>query len=115
MSPDFEEKLYAFDAAERKGGQVFTAITIPIGGYETPRSSCANHKSNVAVVGSIENNPELCNDVTLLSSCASDNKKSLYATKIFICKRARLKINNKTRWSSVFLMLASFHKAYMRG
>ncbi|CAF1132277.1 unnamed protein product, partial [Brachionus calyciflorus] len=49
-----------------------------------------------------------------LSSYAAKNKNSINTCKFFIKKKARLRIENTTRWSSSFLILESFQKAILR-
>jgi hypothetical protein len=51
----------------------------------------------------------------MLSGCASSIRKSNNQSKIFEQKQSRLRCESDTRWSSSFLMLRSFQKAYYAG
>ena len=48
-----------------------------------------------------------------LSKHATKVRKSLSLVKIHLEKRVRLQLDNQTRWSSSYMMLLSFHKAYL--
>ncbi|CAF0789124.1 unnamed protein product [Brachionus calyciflorus] len=76
--------------------------------------SCACHKNNIAVRLAIKNCKVFSNILSSLSSYAAKNKNSINTCKFFIKKKARLRIENTTRWSSSFLMLESFQKAILR-
>lgn len=49
-----------------------------------------------------------------LSKYSAKQKKSIARVKVAIKKKARLRIDNKTRWSSEYLLLDSHHKGYER-
>ena len=51
----------------------------------------------------------------MLSKYSASHKNSINRMQMSIKKKARLRIANKTRWSSEFLVLISHHKAYKRG
>ncbi|CAF1142087.1 unnamed protein product [Brachionus calyciflorus] len=59
----------------------------------------------------IEKSQQLSKFLRKLSAYAAKHKNSINSSKFFIQKKARLKMENKTRWSSSFMMLDSFHKA----
>lgn len=42
-------------------------------------------------------------------------KKFIESVKICLRKKARLRLNNKARWSSDYLLLKSHHKGYVKG
>ena len=48
-----------------------------------------------------------------LSSYAAKQKNSISRVKLSIKSKARLRIENKTRWSSEFMVLEAFHKGYL--
>jgi len=53
--------------------------------------------------------------VAKLSKFAAKHKNTLSSVKLCVAKKVRFRINNETRWSSVFLLLDCIHKAYIRG
>ncbi|CAF1149830.1 unnamed protein product [Brachionus calyciflorus] len=59
----------------------------------------------------IEKSQQLSKLLRKLSAYAAKHKNSINSSKFFIQKKARLKMENKTRWSSSFMILDSFHKA----
>ena len=52
--------------------------------------------------------------LNLLSSYSAKHKNSISRVKLSIKRKARLRIENKTRWSSSYLVLESHHKGYLR-
>ena len=60
----------------------------------------------------IKNDKFLPRVIRRLSAYAAKQRNSLKYVKLSIEKKARLRINNETRWSSTFLLLDSFHKGY---
>ena len=78
------------------------------------RFSCSCHKCNIAVRWAIKKCPPLVKILAKLSKYAGTVKNSINLYKMHISKKARLRIENDTRWSSSFLMLEAFQKAYLR-
>jgi hypothetical protein len=110
---DFNELTeYNFEGGER--GEPIYELSIQLGTDNISRYSCACHKNNIAVRMAINNCTPFVKILSKLSRFASNYKKSINLVKISIKNKARLRIENKTRWSSTFLMLESFHKAYLR-
>lgn len=89
-------------------------LSINLGTDEIPRYSCACHKNNIAVRIAIKKHNHISRVLVKLSKYAAKHKNSINLVKLSIKKKARLRIENKTRWSSSYLMLESFHRAYLR-
>jgi len=87
-------------------------FSIKLGTNIIPRFSCASHKNNIAVRLAIRKSPSLTKTLLALSSYASSVRVSILKSPIFIKKKVRLQVENKTLWSSSFLMLESFYRAY---
>ena len=84
-------------------------LSLEIVSNEIPKISCAFHKNNIAFRMAIETII-----IKKLSKYASKHKNSINQSKFYMEKKARLRIENKTSWSSSFLMLDSFHTALKR-
>ncbi|CAF1029887.1 unnamed protein product, partial [Brachionus calyciflorus] len=109
-----QEEIYEFtelDELNLYTEEPILNLSIKIGSDDIARFSCACHKNKIAVRMSIRKNRSLENLLTTLSRYAARNKNSINNSKYFIQKKARLRIENTTRWSSSFLMLESFHNA----
>ena len=89
-------------------------FTINLGTADIPRFACSNHKCNIAVRMAIRKHPELSRILTTLSKYAATVKHSLNHIQGHINNKAKLFIDNKTRWFSSYLMLLSFQKSYVR-
>ena len=87
---------------------------INLGTAECPRFSCACHKCNIAVRMAIKKCPSLTRVLAKLSKYAGAVKNSINLYKLHISKKARLRIENDTRWASSFLLLEAFQRAYIR-
>ena len=85
-----------------------------LGTDKLPRYSCACHKNNIAVRWAINADKYLPRVLKNLSSYSAKHKNSINRNKLSIQKKARLRIENSTRWSSCFLVLESHHKGYLR-
>ena len=72
------------------------------------------HKLNIALRKSIKISQTLTNLLTSLSNCASEIRMSNAKSKIFQKKKSRIRNENLTRWSSSYLMLNSFYRAYQK-
>jgi hypothetical protein len=79
------------------------------------RFSCAAHKCNLAVRKAIEDHKSFSRMLSNLSYFASNTGKSIGLSRIYREKKSRLRTVNNTRWSSSFLMIQSFLKAYKNG
>jgi hypothetical protein len=84
-----------------------------IGEDKCSRFGCACHKNNIAVRLAIKSHPVLSRVLAKLSSYAATVKNSINLYKLNISKKARLRIECPTRWSSSFLMLEAFQRAYI--
>ena len=80
-----------------------------------PRISCACHKNNIAVRFAIAKDKFLPQIIRRLSSYSAKQKNSISRVKLSIQKKARLRIENATRWSSQFLLIESHHNGYKKG
>lgn len=78
------------------------------------RYSCSAHKANIGVRSAIHQCDTISSILEKLSKFAFDTKKSIALSKVFTKAKSKLKTNNKTRWSSDFLMLESYLRAYMK-
>ena len=112
--------LSFFDADESNEydlskGELINDLVINLGTDSLPRFSCASHKCNIALRLAIKNHQFLCKTLAKLTNFAASTKRSINLIKLHAEKKSRLRCENLTRWSSSYLMLESFHKAYMRG
>ena len=87
-------------------------LTIKLGTIELPRFSCAAHKMNIAVRKAILSHKPLSKMLRKLSKFAASVKHSINLSKIHLSNKCCLRCENATRWSSSFLMLWSYIKAY---
>ena len=87
-------------------------FSIRLGTNEIPRFSCSSHKNNIAVRMAIKKSPSLSKMLVTLSRYAASVRVSILKSPNFIKKKVRLQVENKTRWSSSFLMLESFYRAH---
>jgi len=92
-------------------GQTLTNQFFEIEINKIPRFSCACHKANLAVRHAISMH-QISEDLQLLNSANVHIRKSINLNKVFVHKKARLRIENRTRWSSAYLMLESVKRAY---
>ena len=92
--------------------QILDCLEIQLGTNRLPRFSCACHKTNIAVRKAIKQSPTLARSLAALSKFASDVRKSIQSSHIFRLNKNRLRCESNTRWSSSFLMLLCFYKAY---
>ena len=60
----------------------------------------------------IKKSPSLSKMLVTLSRYAASVRVSILKSPNFIKKKVRLQVENKTRWSSSFLMLESFYRAH---
>ena len=79
-----------------------------------PRYSCACHKCNIAVRLAITKDKYLPLAIRILSNYSAIQKATLDRVKLSIKCRARLRIQNKTRWLSEYLLLESHYKGYIK-
>ena len=117
-STDDESNLLFNDSDEYDDSnefQPFTAFSIKLGSDDIPRFSCTCHKCNVAIRCAIKSHQELTSVLSKLSRYAGTVKHSLNLILGHINNKAKLFIDNKTRWFSSYLMLLSFQKSYARG
>ena len=90
-------------------------FNIELGTSKLPRFSCPNHKLNIVSRTAIKECLEFSSLLRKLSKLASKINRSVNRNVQFIEKKARLRCENATRWSSTFLMLLCFIKAYRKG
>jgi len=77
-------------------------LCIDIGSNKHARYSCACHKCNIAVRLAIKSNKDLKKVISKLSKFAAKHKNTLSSVKLCVAKKVRFRINNETRWGSVF-------------
>ena len=93
---------------------VLSNFMLNFGTDDFPRFSCACHKNNIAVRWAIKNHPVLSRTLAKLSAYSVSVKNSINFYKLNISEKARLRIESPTRWSSSFLMLLAFQRAYKK-
>jgi hypothetical protein len=96
-------------------GSLVTEQNLEIGSNKVARYNCAAHKMNLVIRKAIKRNPHLSKLLISLSKLKTNVKKSIHKSKLHRNKRANLVKQNFTRWSSSFMMLFSYYKAYHRG
>ena len=87
-------------------------LSIVLGSNHLPRFSCAAHKLNVAVRTATKSHQSFSRMLRNLSQFASSIRRSIALSKIHLTKKCQVRCENATRWSSSFLMLSSFIRAY---
>ncbi|CAF1066112.1 unnamed protein product [Brachionus calyciflorus] len=87
-------------------------LELEIGSHRISRYSCAAHKINLVVRYSIKKVSGYLHLLSSLSNYASNIRRSTVLSYEFIAKKAKLRCENGTRWSSSYLMLLSFYSAY---
>ena len=102
------DEIEDYDTAK---GDVFEDFDIEIGDSKIPRYSCACHKANLAVRHAISMHP-IGENLKLLNTSNNHIRKSVELNKVFFKNKARLRIENRTRWSSAYLLLESVKRAY---
>jgi hypothetical protein len=88
-------------------------LNIELGTNKLPRYSCACHKNNIAVRMAIKKH-SLTRTLVKLSHFAGITRRTIRLAQIHIKKKCRLRTENLTRWSSSYMMLVSYKKAYDR-
>jgi hypothetical protein len=90
---------------------IIKELKINLGKNDLPRFSCACHKSNIAVRLAIKKH-SLARRLKDLTKFAARTRSVIRLSRIHIKKKCRLRIENLTRWSSSFMILVSFKKAF---
>lgn len=85
---------------------------INLGTSTLPRFSCACHKLNLVIRHAIEKNAEIQSVVLQLNRANDHIRRTVCLATLFREKKCLLRLDNLTRWSSVFLMLQSVKRAY---
>ncbi len=90
-------------------------LVINLGSDDVFRISCVNHKINLAIRTAIIQHPIICEIFKKLNKFC-DNIRSVIVTNN-VCKdlKARLRLENNTRWGSAFMLLEVYKKAFDRG
>ena len=108
-----QEEIEFIESTEYDSGfEPAKNFSISLGTNDIPRFSCSNHKINIAVRMAIKKSSSFTKMLISLSRFASSIRMSTIKSREFILKKVRLQIENTTRWSSSFLMLESFYRAY---
>ncbi|RNA28431.1 hypothetical protein BpHYR1_011081 [Brachionus plicatilis] len=84
-------------------GEPLSEKEVELGVNKVPRFSCACHKANLAVRHAISMH-KIGDDLKKLNLVNSHIRKSIQLNKTFNKSKARLRLENATRWSSAFLM-----------
>lgn len=92
-------------------GEPLVNKEIDLGLSKIPRFSCACHKANLAVRHAISMH-QIGEDLKKLNTVNAHIRKSIELNKMFSQSKARLRIENATRWSSAYMMLESVKRAY---
>ncbi|RNA13112.1 zinc finger BED domain-containing DAYSLEEPER-like [Brachionus plicatilis] len=87
-------------------------LNIQLGTNNVPRYSCAAHKINLAVRSSIKSVGAFVKILSKLSNYRCKYIRSSVLCYDFSAKKAKLRCENGTRWSSSYLMLVSFYLAF---
>ena len=90
-------------------------LVINLGSSDLPRICCANHKLNLAVRYAMVQHKTICDDMKKVNQFVCGIKKSIMESRIFKDLNCRLRLENKTRWGVVFLVLEALKKAYDKG
>ena len=110
-----EEIDYDFDQHyDLSRGTPMTNLEIRLGSSILPRYSCACHKLDLAIRHALEKHLTVCNIIRRLSNSNSHIRRCINLNRNFRINKARLRIENVTRWSSAYLMLESVLRAYSK-
>jgi hypothetical protein len=93
-------------------GQPIENLDLTIGSNRIPRYSCANHKLNLAVRHALETHQVICRLIRRITRHNSHIRNCINLNRTFRINKARLRLDNVTRWSSAYLVLKSVKKAY---
>jgi hypothetical protein len=107
---DADEILY-FEAEDNLQNN----LNIKLGSSEIGRFQCANHKLDIVGRKAVKLHPELSNICKKLNRSNARCRKVIKLSKVFRKKKCRLRLENKTRWSTFYLLLLSVKKAYDKG
>ena len=106
---NFEEEY------DLENNQIIKELNIKLGSDEIPRYQCANHKLDLVARKAIKFHRRLTEITRKLNKSNAHCRKTIKLSKVFRKKKCRLRLENKTRWSSVYLLLLSTKKAYDKG
>ena len=90
-------------------------MNINLGSDDLPRFQCANHKLNLVIRYAISKSPEINRILSELNKCNSDIKAKIKFNHNFYLNKCKLRLENKTRWSSSYFVLESVKNAYDKG
>lgn len=90
-------------------------LIINLGSSDLPRFSCINHKTNLSVKGAMITHTVICSNFVLLNKWIAHIKNCTILNQIFRELLCRLKLENSTRWGSVYVLLEGILKAFKRG
>ena len=108
-----EEDEYDF-AHQLNKPERFIPLSIKLGSNNHPNFSCACHKCNIATRMAIKKHTELTSILKKLSSYAGKVKNSIELVQPHLNNKAKIHMDNQTRWASSFLLLKSFLNAYKK-
>ena len=89
-------------------------LEFELGSRKVPRFACTNHKFNISIRNTVRSCKRLKTILSLLCSFAKKTHQTIQIARIFQQQKNRLRNENLTRWSSSFLMLICFYKAYKK-
>jgi hypothetical protein len=87
-------------------------LKINLGSDDIPRYQCANHKLDIVIRKAIQNHSEILAIVKKLNKSNAHFKRTCKLSRAFRKKKCRLRLECKSRWSAVYLLLLSVKKAY---
>lgn len=79
------------------------------------RLACACHKLNLVIRGAIKKCNELKRIISILNKSNDHIRRSIELSRVFTNLKCRLRMENLTRWSSLYLLLESVKRAYDNG
>lgn len=99
------------DFYDQTKGSSFERLVINLGSDELPRISCAAHKLNLCLRGAFVKHQTICKDIKTLNRMIERIRKSYDLSRVFHDLKARLRLENTTRWGSAYISLLSIKRA----
>ncbi len=119
FAPD-ESCVNEFDDIEnyhyqRTGSKKLKDLVINLGSADIFRISCVNHKINLAIRSAIIQHPVISTILKKTSKFCDTIRSAIITNDVCRDLKARLRVENNTRWGSAFLLLEVYKKAVDRG
>ncbi|CAF0896779.1 unnamed protein product [Brachionus calyciflorus] len=106
-------RLFEFNDLNR--GQPLRDLELIIGSDVVPRFSCECHKLNLAIRKALTTQNTVCSIIRRINKSNTEIRRRVNLNRTFRLKKCRLRKENKTRWSSAYMLLECVMKAYERG